>query len=105
MFVTVNLRRVLAALLFYLLAAPAVFGQITAALRGRVLDASGAAIPGAHIDLTAAATAVHQQTVTSATGDYLFVNLNPGVLLHRRRGDRVQASATNRRHHHPRPDR
>ena len=57
---------------------PAVRGQITPDLSGRVLDASGAAVPGAHIDLTAAATGIHQWTISSATGDYLFTNLNPG---------------------------
>ena len=57
---------------------PAAFAQITAELSGHVLDASGAAIPGAHIDLAAIATGVHQQTAASASGDYLFTNLNPG---------------------------
>jgi hypothetical protein len=70
--------RALAVLLFASALCPAAFAQITADLSGRVLDASGAAIPGAHIDLTAAATGIHQQTVSSATGDYLFTNLNPG---------------------------
>jgi hypothetical protein len=75
----VKFLRSLAVLLLALALYPAAVAQIAADLSGRVLDASGAAIPGAHIDLTAAATAIHQQTVSSATGDYLFTNLNPGV--------------------------
>ncbi len=56
----------------------AALGQITADLHGRVLDASGTNVPGARVDLTAPATSIHQQTISSTTGDYLFTNLNPG---------------------------
>ncbi len=52
--------------------------QVAAGLRGRVLDASGAAVSGAHVDLREAATNIHQLTVTSSTGDYLFTQLKPG---------------------------
>jgi hypothetical protein len=55
------------------------FGQVSAALRGRVFDPSGAAVPNAQIELVETATNVHQQTVTSASGDYAFANLNPGT--------------------------
>src|ERR1019366_4453980 len=72
----VNLCRALAG--FCLCLCATAYAQITADLRGRVSDPSGAAIAGAHIDLTASATGVHQQTVSSGTGDYLFTNLNPG---------------------------
>ena len=61
-----------------LLASP-VFGQIAPELRGRVFDPTGAALPGALIELTNVATNVHQRTVTSANGDYLFLNLQPGT--------------------------
>jgi hypothetical protein len=54
-------------------------GQVSADLRGRVLDASGAAIGGAQVEVTAAATGIEQKTVSSASGDFLFTNLNPGV--------------------------
>ena len=64
--------------LFLAILMPAASAQITADLSGRVLDASGAAISGARIDLTATATGIHQQTVSSATGDYHFASLNPG---------------------------
>ena len=47
--------RALAVLLLASPLCPAAFAQIAADLSGRVLDASGAVIPGAHIDLTAAA--------------------------------------------------
>ncbi|HEX3571973.1 MAG TPA: TonB-dependent receptor [Acidobacteriaceae bacterium] len=62
-----------------LLAATAADAQIGAALRGRVLDNSGAVVPGARVELTAQATGIHQQTVASSSGDYLFTNLNPGT--------------------------
>ena len=58
---------------------PAAFAQISAALRGRVLDPSGATVANANIDLTEVSTNVHQQTVSSTSGDYLFINLNPGT--------------------------
>src|SRR5580700_1325496 len=74
-----NRRRALALLLLALLLCPAALAQITADLRGRVFDPSGAAIPNAYVSLTQTATAIRQQTTTSATGDYLFTNLNPGV--------------------------
>src|SRR5579871_1000633 len=58
---------------------PVALAQISAGLRGRILDASGAVVAGAQVDLTAADTGVRQQTVSSAAGDYLFSNLNPGA--------------------------
>lgn len=61
--------------------------QIAAALRGRALDPSGAAVAGTRIELTQIATDVHQRTVTSPSGDYVFANLNPGKY-------RVVATAT-----------
>jgi hypothetical protein len=54
-------------------------GQVSADLRGRVLDASGAAIAGAQVELTAAATGLEQRTVSLASGDFLFTNLDPGA--------------------------
>ncbi|HVT99685.1 MAG TPA: carboxypeptidase-like regulatory domain-containing protein, partial [Acidobacteriaceae bacterium] len=53
--------------------------QIAADLRGTVLDPSGHAVPHAQVDLTQAATNIHLSTVTSASGDYSFTNLTPGV--------------------------
>jgi hypothetical protein len=54
------------------------FAQVAADLRGRVFDPSGAAIANAHVELTETSTNVHQATVTSSSGDYLFIHLNPG---------------------------
>ena len=61
------------------LAASPMSGQIAAELRGRVFDPSGAAVPGVPIELTETATNVHQRTVSSADGDYLFLNLPSGT--------------------------
>ena len=71
--------RTLAVLFLASILCTAAIAQISAGLRGRVFDATGAAIAGAHVDLTEAATGVRQQTLTSASGDYLFSNLNPGL--------------------------
>lgn len=53
--------------------------QISAGLEGAVHDPSGAAIPHAQVILTETATGIHQQTSTSASGDFLFTQLSPGV--------------------------
>ena len=55
------------------------FAQIAANVRGRVLDASGAAVVQAQVELTQPSTNLHQATTTSGAGDYLFTNLNPGT--------------------------
>ncbi len=52
--------------------------QIAAELRGRVLDDSGAAVPNARVELTQASTNLHQSTLSTTTGDYVFINLAPG---------------------------
>ncbi len=64
--------------LFVLIGASSAFAQIAADIRGRVLDSSGAAVAHAQVELTESSTNVHQQTVTSGAGDYLFTHLNPG---------------------------
>ena len=74
-----KIRRALIALLLPAAFGSVTFAQISAALNGRVLDASGATVAGAHVGLTEASTNVRQQTVTSTAGDYLFANLNPGA--------------------------
>ncbi len=70
-------RRVVTVLALVFASSSAI-GQVTAALRGRVFDPSGAAVPNARIELTENATNVRQQTTTSASGDYFFTDLNPG---------------------------
>jgi hypothetical protein len=47
-------------------------------VQGRVVDASGAAVPKARVLLTADATGVSRQTVSSGSGDYFFTHLDPG---------------------------
>ena len=66
-------------ILVALFQAPLAFAQIAANIRGRVLDASGAAVVRAQVELIQPSTNLHQATTTSATGDYLFTNLNPGA--------------------------
>jgi hypothetical protein len=56
------------------LAAQTTFGSIS----GTVTDASGAAVSGAQVTLTSAATSAKQTFTTGADGLYSFVNLNPG---------------------------
>src|SRR6516162_4088877 len=53
--------------------------QIAADLRGRVSDPTGGAVPNATVDLTRTGTDTRASTVTSATGDYSFTNLTPGL--------------------------
>ncbi|MEO6805594.1 MAG: carboxypeptidase-like regulatory domain-containing protein [Edaphobacter sp.] len=59
-------------------AGAAAFAQIAADLRGRVIDPSGASVANAHVELTESETNIHQRTMTSSTGDYVFTHLNPG---------------------------
>src|SRR5689334_2302122 len=67
-----------AALLFSLLA-PAAFGQATDSnLVGTVIDASGAAIQSANVELQNVATGVKFTTKTGADGQYRFNNVPVG---------------------------
>ena len=61
-----------------LTAAPA-FAQVSSSIEGRVADPTGAAVPRAIVVLTDLATNIHQQTVSSSSGDYTFSQINPGV--------------------------
>lgn len=54
------------------------YAQIASDLRGRVFDPSGAVVANARVELLELSTGVHQTTVTSSSGDYLFIHLNPG---------------------------
>ena len=53
--------------------------QIAGELTGRILDSSGAGVPGAHIELTKSSTDLQQATVATNSGDYVFINLTPGT--------------------------
>src|SRR6516225_7903294 len=50
----------------------------TATIKGRVTDQSGAVVAGANVVLRNASTNVPQTAVTNSTGDYVFVNVEPG---------------------------
>src|ERR1700678_3425770 len=52
--------------------------QSPARLDGTVLDASGAAVPGAQVNLTNAATGVVSKTSTGGAGEYVFAFALPG---------------------------
>jgi Carboxypeptidase regulatory-like domain len=52
--------------------------QIAADITGRVIDPSGAAVPGADVELTDSQTNTHLRTTSSGYGDYAFTSLNPG---------------------------
>ena len=62
------------------LAASAAFAQEnTAEIRGRVLDAQEAALPGVTIVITNQATGVYRQAVSNADGIYFITALTPGT--------------------------
>ena len=70
-------------LTFYFLvlmaAVTVLFGQeYRGSLSGRVMDPSGAVVPGAHLTLTNAATNVRQTTDANADGNYTIPYLQPG---------------------------
>jgi hypothetical protein len=74
-----KLHRVLFAFIFsVLIIESTAYAQIAADLGGRVLDASGAAVANAQVELTQSTTNIHQSTTSSSSGDYLFTHLDPG---------------------------
>jgi hypothetical protein len=75
-----KLARLLIALLLCLAALPAAAQvSINGSLRGRVSDPNDAAVAGAALTLTNAATATAQQAVSDERGDYQFARVAPGV--------------------------
>jgi hypothetical protein len=74
-----QLRSAFSLFAFFVLFGASAFAQISADLRGRVLDSTGAAVAHAQIELTESSTNLHQATVSSGAGDYLFTHLNPGT--------------------------
>ena len=73
-------RNLAGLLLAALLVASPVAGQLTTgALRGTVLDQSGAAIPGANITATSISNGRTRSTVTSTIGDFRMELIEPGV--------------------------
>ncbi len=73
-----NRRPFVCAGLLLVLASFTAFAQVRGGLQGRVVDASGASISNALVDLIATSTNITLQTTSSSTGDYFFSNLNPG---------------------------
>ena len=55
------------------------FSQSTTLLRGTITDPQNAAISDAVVKLTNAQTGLLRQTVTSANGEYQFLQINPGA--------------------------
>lgn len=66
------------AAMLLLLAAFAHAQQTRGVILGRVMDATGAAVPGAQVNLTNERTGTSAQTAAGATGDFIFTNLDPG---------------------------
>jgi hypothetical protein len=62
-----------------LLACSFLFGQATTSLRGLITDTQGASIGDAVVTLTDPATGALRKGVSSATGEYQFLQLAPGT--------------------------
>jgi len=71
-------RAVFAIIVFVLSATLPATAQVAGDLRGRILDSTGAVVPGASVELTQTATSVHLQTVATSAGDFDFSHLVPG---------------------------
>ena len=66
-------------LMLAFLAAPVSAQTTQASVRGNVHDKTNASVVGATMTLVNVETHVASTTLTNATGDYLFVNINPGT--------------------------
>src|SRR6202012_298995 len=53
--------------------------QIASELRGRIVDAGGAAVPAASVELVEQATHTRQLGTSSSDGVYVFSQVTPGV--------------------------
>ena len=79
-FVGGSARSCFCAGLIFLFAAISAFAQAgRGSVSGTVTDPNGALVPGAQVTLLNHATGVSQHTVTTASGLYTFISLNPGV--------------------------
>lgn len=65
--------------LLAVLATPTAAQQGTAEIRGRVIDSSGGALPGATVMVRNQASGVFRQGVTTADGTYFLTGITPGV--------------------------
>ena len=71
-------------------AIPAAGQLLTSRVDGRVLDQTGAVVPGVTVTLTNAATNVARETATNSSGLYVFPNVSQGNLQRRSHGGRLQ---------------
>jgi hypothetical protein len=71
-------RPTLAILFFALACGRVATAQIAGELKGRVVDSSGAAVANARVELTQSSTSLKQATLSTNSGDYVFINLAPG---------------------------
>jgi len=63
----------------FLVLASAAFSQVTGAINGRVMDTSGAALPGAQVVATNINTNSSQNAVADSEGQYRLLALQPGT--------------------------
>jgi carboxypeptidase family protein len=66
-------------ILLGVLAAPSILRAQTATVTGTALDSSDAAVPGATVTATNAATGIVRTATTTATGAYTLPSLPPAV--------------------------
>ena len=74
---TVSIVRKLALVL--VVAALPMRAQTLGEITGRIVDASGAAVPSASVTLVNSATNFERETLSNGTGDYTFPSLAPGI--------------------------
>jgi len=72
-------KPIMLALLLLSAASPALSQAIRGSLVGTVTDSSGAAVPGATVDLTETQTGGARNVVTNHAGAYVVSNLSAGV--------------------------
>jgi len=76
--IQVAVRAICICAMFALLLATVAMAQSTSLLNGRVSDPSGAAVPGATINLTAVDIGFHRSTTSNGEGLYQFLDVPPG---------------------------
>ena len=87
------LLRILAAALFVIVSAVAVFPQANAKGKWHGDYQNGAGVPGATVKLQNQATKIESESVTNESGYFNFVNLNPAYLHVESRSAGIQGRA------------
>src|SRR4029079_313887 len=72
-------RRVIGAMCALLLAIPAFAQQGTTELRGKVIDAQGAMLPGVTVTVRNQATGMFRDTQSGSDGSFIASGLTPGT--------------------------